>query len=597
MKNWWLCIFLLIAKASVQAQEARSSGQQYSSNHVVAVDQFGRSFAAIEGYKPDKQVGIFYWPWIGHPYATGIYDATVISAMPNGLKLLYDFKHLNDSISPTGQAHFWGQPLWGYYNSADEWVIRRQMGMLATAGIDFIVFDLTNRVTYKSVYEKVLRIIEELQSDGWTVPKAVFYTHSKSFETTWQLYNDLYKPNLYPNAWYRVGGKPMIIAYTNEADDVAEALSRSDSSYRPVAYSQAIKDFFYFKKPQWPGDSVYQDGFPWIEWKYPQPLHGNTMSVSVASHPKVPMSRSITSGWTNWGRGWDPGTQKNRKEDILTGGFFQKQWDHALKVSPDTVFVGGWNEWVAYKQPYGDEYMLCDAADIEFSRDIEPMRGGYGDAFYIQLIKNIRAYKGVANSYPGYTPLTINISDGAAQWAAVKAIYRNINVKGGSRDHYGASKKVAYSAPAPANNLQEVRVAHDANNFYFMIKADKPLIQVLDSTRLFQLLIGTDTPADKGWNGYEYVAELDLNTGKGHLSTLDKNRKKMAVGTIRATVKHNMVQLAIPRKMIATNKNFRQFYFKVADGVAEPSDIMEYYVSGSVMPLGRLSFVYKINAK
>ncbi|MGN7786355.1 hypothetical protein ACTJIJ_17615 [Niabella sp. 22666] len=595
MRSWLIYFSTLMIVPSIHAQHASSAGQPHTSNDVVAVDQFGRSFAAIEGYRPGKQVGIFYWPWIGQPYATGIYDATVISALPNGLKLLYDFKHLNDSISPTGQAHFWGQPLWGYYNSADEWVIRRQMAMLATAGVDFIVFDLTNRVTYKSVYEKVLRIINELQSDGWVVPKAVFYTHSKSFETTWQLYNDLYKPNLYPEAWYRVGGKPMIIAYTNESDDIAEAMSRNDSSYRPVAYSKAIKDFFYFKKPQWPGDSVYQDGFPWIEWKYPQPLHGNTMSVSVASHPKVPMSRSITSGWINWGRGWDPGTQKNKKEDILTGGFFQKQWDHALKVSPDTIFVGGWNEWIAYKQPYGDEYMLCDAADIEFSRDIEPMRGGYGDAFYIQLIKNIRAYKGITDSHPGYAPFTINIFGATAQWAAVKAIYRNINIKAGARDHYGASKKIAYAAPAPANNLQEVRVAHDTHNFYFLIRADQPFVQVQDSAGLFQLLIGTDAPAIKGWNGYEYVIEPDWSTGKAQLSRLDKSRKKIIAGNIRWSVQQNMLQIEVPGKLIATKNKLTQIYFKVADGVAKPSDIMEYYVTGSVMPLGRLSFVYKLN--
>jgi hypothetical protein len=115
--------------------------------------------------------------------------------MPNGLKLLYDFKHLNDTISPTGQAHFWGQPLWGYYNSEDEWVIRKQISMLTTAGIDFIAFDLTNRVTYKKVYEKVFAIIEDLQKQGQHPPKALFYTHSKSIETTWQLYKDLYNRN------------------------------------------------------------------------------------------------------------------------------------------------------------------------------------------------------------------------------------------------------------------------------------------------------------------------------------------------------------------------------------------------------------------
>ncbi|MCH5719020.1 hypothetical protein [Niabella hibiscisoli] len=66
------------------------------------------------------------------------------------------------------------------------------------------------------------------------------------------------------------------------------------------------------------------------------------------------------------------------------------------------------------------------------------------------------------------------------------------------------------------------------------------------------------------------------------------------LGSIRATVKQNLVQLEIPRKLLSAHQKTTQLYFKVADGVAKPSDIMEYYVSGSVMPLGRLSFVYKI---
>ncbi len=591
MIKWLSCLVVVVCPLFSLAQDMPG---QNTPSQVVAVDQFGRSFASVSGYKPKKQVGLFYWPWIGHPYASGIYDATIISAMPDGIKLLYDFKHQNDSISPTGQAHFWGEPLWGYYNSADEWVIRRQIKMLTTAGIDFIAFDLTNRVTYRSVYEKVFRIIEEFIAEGWSPPKALFYTHSKSFETTQVLYKDLYKPGLYSNAWYRVNGKPMIIAYTNREDDIEEAKSRNDTTYRPVPYTQEIKDFFYFKKPQWPGDPVFQEGFPWVEWKHPQPLHGNTMSVSVASHPKVPMSRSITSGWVNWGRGWDPVTEQNKKENILTGGFFQSQWDHALQVDPDTLFIGGWNEWIAYKQPWGDEYMLCDAADLEYSRDIEPMRGGYEDAFYIQMIKNIRRYKGVPDNTTGYTATTIDISKNSSQWANVKAVYKNLEAVSAARDHYGASKKIYYKQAPAANHLQEVRVAHDDKQFYFLVKADKPFVYRGDEVSGLQLLIGKNDPANKGWQGYEYIVETDFTTGKATVSQLNEQRKKTIVGSIPFVQSGNLLQLQLPRQWMAADATTTQLYFKVADGIAQPEDIMEYYVSGSAMPMGRLSFVYKV---
>ncbi|MFT4019354.1 MAG: hypothetical protein QM668_20485 [Agriterribacter sp.] len=585
-----VCISLLVCPLLVICQ---SNINNASTQQVAGIDHFGRSFSGIGGYKPGKQVGIFYWPWIGQPLASGIYDATKISAMPDGIKLLYDPKHQDQTISPTGQAHFWGEPLWGYYNSADEWVIRRQMKMLTIAGIDFIAFDLTNRVTYRSVYEKVFRIIEALIEEGWSPPRAVFYTHSRSFETTQQLYKELYKPGLYPNAWYRVNGKPMIIAYTSEADDRAEALSRNDSAYHPVSYTQELKNFFYFKKPQWPFDPVFEDGFPWVEWSFPQPLHGGIMSVSVASHPKVPMSRSITSGWINWGRGWDPDAKQNKQEDVDEGTFFQRQWDHAIQTNPDTIFIGGWNEWIAYKQMWGDEFMLCDAANKEYSRDIEPMRGGYEDAFYIQMIKNIRRYKGLPDNYEGNTPITIDIRDNIAQWAAVKAIYTNIDAKAEGRNYTGASAKINYTTAAPANNLREVRVTHDAGNFYFFVKADKPFVNTGNNS--LQLLIGKNELSLAGWQGYEYVVEPDIQTGKCMVYQLNKERKKLKTGEAACMLQRNILQLRIPRKSIAADNNTKQLYFKVADGIAKPDDIMEYYISGSAMPVGRLSYLYRMN--
>lgn len=585
-------LFFILLLAAVTDGFGQSSAKQTGADKIVGVDQFGRTVPTVGAFKPKKQVGIFYWPWIGHPYATGIYDATKISAMPNGLNLLYHFDHLDTAISPNGQAHFWGEPLFGYYNSGDEWVIRRQMKMLTTAGVDFIVFDLTNRVTYRSVYEKVLRIIEEFQREGWDAPRAVFYTHSKSMETTQVLYNDLYSKNLYPNAWYRVGGKPMIIAYTDTADDRAEAITRSDFAYQPKPYSQEIENFFYFKKPQWPFDPVFEEGFPWIEWTFPQPLHGGTMSVSVASHPKVPMSRSVTSGWINWGRGWDPDKQENIAEDVDRGTFFQRQWDHAISVDPDTVFIGGWNEWIAYKQPYGNEYMLCDAANKEYSRDIEPMKGGFEDAFYLQMITNIRRYKGMPSEVQQNTNRSINIKGDPAQWNGIES-YKNIESKAYARSSYGASKVVFYEQAAPLNNLQEIKLSHDNKLVYFYVRAENNFQPAADPLKALQVLIGTGQPALKGWHGYEYIIEQAPGTKSLMLYSVDASLNKKSLGKIDFNLKDNIVQIAVPRKLLK-GADRQSIYFKVVDGIANPQDLMDTYLTGSALPMGRLSYEYKM---
>ena len=131
---------------------------------IVGVDQFGRSFSTISGYRKDRQVGVFYWPWIGQPLATGIYDATKILSRPDGLKILTTT--VDSIISPNGQMHYWGEPIWGYYNSDDEWVIRKQMQMLTIAGVDFIFFDTTNALIYSNVALKVCAVLDELQKAG-----------------------------------------------------------------------------------------------------------------------------------------------------------------------------------------------------------------------------------------------------------------------------------------------------------------------------------------------------------------------------------------------------------------------------------------------
>ena len=76
----------------------------------------------------------------------------------------------------------------------------------------------------------------------------------------------------------------------------------------------------------------------------------------------------------------------------------------------------GWNEWVAQRQnatkpqigkvnlvgrpmkAVGDTYFV-DVYNAEFSRDADPMKGGYTDNYYLQLVANIRKFKG-ARSVP-----------------------------------------------------------------------------------------------------------------------------------------------------------------------------------------------------
>ena len=472
-------------------------------------------------------------------------------------------------------------------------MIRKQMELLTIAGIDFIYFDTTNAITYRPSYIPILKVIDEMLKEGWDAPKVVFYTHSRSMQTARSLYNELYSRELYPDTWYRVDGKPLIIAYTDPKDDLAEAQGRGDTSYKPQEFSQEILDFFTFKRPQWPSDPIYPDGFPWVEWKYPQPKHGDVMNVTVAAHPNVPMSLNLINdlvggNWKNWGRGYNPLTGVNESDKAEEGQLFQYFWDEAIAQDPDMISVGGWNEWVAYKQWYMNHYMLCDAASMEFSRDIEMMKGGYEDSFYMQLIQNIRAYKGTASEATAFSK-SIDITGELSQWDDVTNVYRAIGTTNYGRNSTDCAGQEQYVMEAPRNNLQEIRVTHDDENLYFYIRAEEAITG--SGSNWMNIFIGTGSPSLKGWNGYEYVINRNVSDSTGSIEKLNEDYTGQNVGEARLVQTGEYLLVEVPREAVGMADS-AEFYFKVADDVENTDDIMDYYVTGKSLPMGRLSYKY-----
>src|SRR5690606_39796828 len=97
---------------------------------------------------------------------------------------------------------------------------------------------------------------------------------------------------------------------------------------------------------------------------------------------------------------------------------------------PLIVAVTGWTEWVAQRftgdfpgwdgeedRPDDRPVFFVDQATTEFSRDAEPMKGGYNDNYYLQLVDYIRQYKGLGAQAPPSEPRSIDIDGDFAQWA------------------------------------------------------------------------------------------------------------------------------------------------------------------------------------
>lgn len=136
---------------------------------LTATDRLGRNVPAIQGTDGEKYVGMFYFLWNGQERSkqTKIYDNTRL------MELLGDEFWDGTEIltSPPNQYHYWGEPLFGYYNAQDPFVIRRHLEMITMAGVDFLVFDATNQFTYNQVWQVMFPIMEEFAAQGFAVPK------------------------------------------------------------------------------------------------------------------------------------------------------------------------------------------------------------------------------------------------------------------------------------------------------------------------------------------------------------------------------------------------------------------------------------------
>ena len=174
--------------------------------------------------QPGRFVGMFYF-LCNHRPAGAKADADG----PNDVSriLARDPDVLTKPDSPLwkpSDMYYWGEPLYGYYHSADPWVLRRHAHLLADAGIDTLIFDTTNAVTYRDVYMKLCEVFRQVRQEGDRTPQVVFMVNTKAGETAAEIYRDLYKPGLYRDLWFYWQGKPLMICDPAEAGPESAAV-------------------------------------------------------------------------------------------------------------------------------------------------------------------------------------------------------------------------------------------------------------------------------------------------------------------------------------------------------------------------------------
>ena len=546
-----------------------------------AADDLGRLLPGEEQTKParpDRVVGCFYFLTHGagkRPTPAPCNISAVMRDHPEALK---------EPGHPAwgSGAMYWDEPLFGYYFQTDKWVLRRHVKLLTHAGIDFLVFDTTNRKTYWPHVKALLEVLEEYRVEGWNVPKVAYYTNTLSGQTVDEIWHDLYEPGLFRELWFQWEGKPFIIA-------------------DPDQCSPEQRAFFTFRLPQWPTEQKKAGGCPWIDFERPQRAWQNSrgeneiVPVSVAQHPNLSFGDGAFYGDpVPRGRAYHDARNDKTPEALGYGYNVAEQWERAIELDPKMVFFTGWNEWTVGRIR-GDEprpVLLIDQADREYSRDAEPMRGGFFDNYYMQLCDYVRRYKGSPASPATRAAHPIDIDGPFEQWADVPGYWampfgtipREAEGQGG----------VIYKDDTGRNEFECLKVAHDAENAYFYARTREEIVFNM-FTKWMTLLIGVaGRPYAPSWHGFHYIVNDIVLDGNTTFLQECLGGWRFGKNTRVAYRRQNReLMIRLPRKLLGLGQGGFELHFKWADHTGQNETMADYYLHGDSAPYGRFSWIYK----
>ena len=582
----------------------------------VGFDALGRTLPTAEEcpLKTDKQrtVGIFYITWHtpdhhdGQPYT---YDVTKrIEADSMCTRGLPDFPYA---------TYHWGEPEYGYFLSKDKYVCFHDLSMLADAGVDVLIMDVTNAVYYWDEWEVLFQTMQEMKALGNRVPKFCFWAFNGNvIDVVQSLYERFYKTPRYQDCWFYWDGKPLLLYNATPSVDA----NPNGGQKGKTDYSEEVKQFFTLRNMWWGYHSWA--GAPYVggedKWSFGYELNDKNvaalkpeelcskhqgrleeMAVTPAQHPISVTGKSwrretlepALDGKDVPSRAFVPWLGEERENPTQYGIYFQDRWDEALQVDPDFIYLNDWNEWTAGKYRNGKDpsgqadmhidflgrkenpFYFVDQYNAEFNRTIAPMKGGWTDNYYMQMVQNIRRYKGVAPVPVHHGYQQIKLDGKLDEWQPDSSF---LDTRGDvihrDWDGYG---NLHYTDTTGRNDITRCLVAVDKKNIYFAAETAEPLTPSTDPN---WMLLYIDTDED---GRYDCL----INNGKLKINNVETDWD-VAVG-------EKCVEIAIPRKLLGkTGKEF-SLRFKWADNTpGNDGNILDFYRHGDAAPDGRFLYHY-----
>jgi hypothetical protein len=470
-----------------------------------------------------------------------------------------------------------------------------------------------------------------------------------------ELYDSIYAKNRYRDLWFSWEGRPFLLYNNTGVNDGGKVVQSPNPHFDPKArtdpqhphhgdpeyteefyadYTREVKAFFTARTMWWGFHDWSGKKFIGTEdnWSYGYQMNDDRIKKMapedlVSRHNDRPEAGSVTPAQhapTNLsmvGKSWsrkfgEPAlNQYDLPESAFVpqlgtwhtcpqehGIYFQERWDDALKTDPPFIYINGWNEWKAYfyQIPGGETtpfmrrkspFFFVDQYNAEFNRDIQPMKGGYTDNYYMQMVGNIRRYKGV-RPVPVLNGLnSIKIDGDFSDWDRVAFEYRDTRgdvVHRSYNGYYGRH----YQDSSGRNDILTCKVAVDEQNIYFYAETADTLTPSSDQNWML-LLIDADRNPKTGWYGYDFLVNksvIDEQT-----TTLLRCSIKDSGWTLPYPLKYRYagrrLELAVPRTLLGCAGNDAlTFDFHWSDNPPDLKDPISLCTGGDSAPNRRFNF-------
>lgn len=589
----------------------------------VATDMLGRTVdnSYVNTTRKDKKVGVFFHTW--HSSMVGMPAVNITEYLKNhpGIQNDYD----NPLWNGVSQG-YWNEPIWGYYRSDDEWVLRRQAELLADAQVDVVFFDNTNgTVTFIDDALTLCKVWSQARADGVKTPQICFmlpmFDYNDVASQIREIYTKLYSKGLYQELWFYWDGKPLIVGYPGELNknNKKDKEILDFFTYRVIDHSQSRDNVQVQDRDGNPLvmgaiQQEIKDNYVLWNWisAYPQRINkdkeGNVeeMAVAIAHNwcKETHLTAMNNPTDTMFNRTYMPkedcyDTRENAK---CWGAYFQEQWELALEIDPEFIWITGWNEWTAgrYDDFWGVENAFPDQFSDECSRDIEPSTGDLKDCYYYQMCYYIRKFKGISAAEPLNTTNTVDFDDPSA-WDNVGKTYESYQGDTFNRDANGhtlaeTGKQAYYSDTTGRNDIVGAKAAYDDEYVYFMCETAEDITPYTDPAwmRLFIEIqeAGGQSVTQENWETFNYVVNRvspsDSSTAVLEVSKGGWNWE--TVGNVLYKAEGNRIQIRIPRESIGVDGQNFVLNFKWSDNMQVEGDIMDFYTHGDAAPEGRFKY-------